>query len=857
MSKIFLRCAFIYSLVCVFPFSGMQSNVVRLIATKAIAHIGHSFYDTYQQHQKLDKQLSVAKNLSFVKEAATVGVTLFTALGQIGYFIATGKDPNLYEARDIADSVSSSIKKSTQDCDSIACREHYPPTVVNGAYVFDASEHFQASNTVSPSSVTGLQNTFLSGIVECVRIGLFGEKDSMPQQNIERYLRHMYPNFSKISTIEAGRVSFRCTDGTLIHLRGKDLADACDPYFFANLKAKLPEEVFGFEQSTALGSSSQEATFSLNGNGNSAVMPHTCAMPHSTVLPQEKSVVEIPLSSSELSAAALSSDIPIANTSDTLPASTASPDVPIKLIFSEPVEKATVAKVCDIDEILPIKKTAPLADVLQNIATLSMPSIAQPEVIMPPVIALPPSSISSAKLEDLQKVVEDIDGGKGFFGYMQSGGVQNTGMGEAPAATDTISIADGIAGAASTAVIVTTTGKILLATVVAGVTVYAAVSLYDTYWACPRGNCSFPGYRSTQEFNQIYAQIKNKFPTESDWNLLGKADKAYKQVESKIKEHNELMQKTAERAKNWKAEPQYKNLKKNTPEWRSCVKEKLAKDPKMETWYARDLTYTEKEVLLEEIAEEAAQAAAVAAATAQAVKKVTECRDVTPTLPETPKGCGDTTPQSVTTHIYVPAESISQTYVHPAPEPSKPQVFVTPAEPATKISDCVLQAEQKGITVEDAQKKWGSSSLMDGFQKRFKELEGKVDTTRLGSYLDNPNSGLKEVEQAEKMWQGFRSRSDDIEKIAKNTGFSEECIKEIKLHVFYKTLIKRYEIAPFDADYDIAQAWNRLINNQFVKSDLELLRHELAESMLMNNQAMAYDPAHELVEKFFNWRQSL
>jgi hypothetical protein len=42
-----------------------------------------------------------------------------------------------------------------------------------------------------------------------------------------------------------------------------------------------------------------------------------------------------------------------------------------------------------------------------------------------------------------------------------------------------------------------------------------------------------------------------------------------------------------------------------------------------------------------------------------------------------------------------------------------------------------------------------------------------------------------------------------------------------------------------------------------VKADLELLRHEFAESLLMENQALDYDTAHDIVEKFFSWRNEL
>ena len=110
---------------------------------------------------------------------------------------------------------------------------------------------------------------------------------------------------------------------------------------------------------------------------------------------------------------------------------------------------------------------------------------------------------------------------------------------------------------------------------------------------------------------------------------------------------------------------------------------------------------------------------------------------------------------------------------------------------------------------------------------------------------------------AEKKWLDIRESKDDVKRIATNTGIDEQTIQQIKAHIFHKAHKKRYETAPFDADYDMAKAWERLVAGNMVKADLELLKHEFAESLLMGNQEMDYDTAHNIVEKFFSWRNEL
>ena len=104
-------------------------------------------------------------------------------------------------------------------------------------------------------------------------------------------------------------------------------------------------------------------------------------------------------------------------------------------------------------------------------------------------------------------------------------------------------------------------------------------------------------------------------------------------------------------------------------------------------------------------------------------------------------------------------------------------------------------------------------------------------------------------------YEQIRKRRTDVESIAKNTGFTMEDIHKVKEHIF----INEYDLGDenptrFDPLYDIAVSWQRLINGADIKEmDLVLLRHELLEHNLMNEQGMDYATAHRIAEKAHNY----
>lgn len=93
--------------------------------------------------------------------------------------------------------------------------------------------------------------------------------------------------------------------------------------------------------------------------------------------------------------------------------------------------------------------------------------------------------------------------------------------------------------------------------------------------------------------------------------------------------------------------------------------------------------------------------------------------------------------------------------------------------------------------------------------------------------------------------------------IAKNTGINADIIKQIKEHIFVNEHIVWDGIKRFDPDIDIGNAWERLVSNTFLKSDLELLKHEYAESIIMGKCTVSWRKAHDITDKVYNWAEYL
>ncbi len=98
-------------------------------------------------------------------------------------------------------------------------------------------------------------------------------------------------------------------------------------------------------------------------------------------------------------------------------------------------------------------------------------------------------------------------------------------------------------------------------------------------------------------------------------------------------------------------------------------------------------------------------------------------------------------------------------------------------------------------------------------------------------------------------YEAIRRNTDDVARIAINTGWSEFRIQRIKNHLFYHQHQLDYGFDLFDPDPDIADAWFRLQQGDFNDEDLRLLAHEYFESRFEGIFHTNYRTAHEATER--------
>lgn len=112
-----------------------------------------------------------------------------------------------------------------------------------------------------------------------------------------------------------------------------------------------------------------------------------------------------------------------------------------------------------------------------------------------------------------------------------------------------------------------------------------------------------------------------------------------------------------------------------------------------------------------------------------------------------------------------------------------------------------------------------------------------------GRRVLDPES-LKAWDVVESKYDAIRANPSDVPMIAENTGWPEWRVARIKDHIFFKEHQLDAGFKRFDADPDMYNAWNRLETGDFVRSDIDLLRHEIFESKFEGIFKTNYQTAH-------------
>ncbi len=152
-----------------------------------------------------------------------------------------------------------------------------------------------------------------------------------------------------------------------------------------------------------------------------------------------------------------------------------------------------------------------------------------------------------------------------------------------------------------------------------------------------------------------------------------------------------------------------------------------------------------------------------------------------------------------------------------------------------------------------------NKNTLESFDRNINDIAKTAKPGKVGKVLEKTHAHkLPALElETKTFYENMRKSALDIEKICQNTGLDRNIITRIKNHLFNEEHILRTGISKFHPDEDIAAAWQRLIDNNYVYSDLKLLQHEYAESLIMNGLEMTYDDVHPRINTIYNWEKSL
>ena len=156
------------------------------------------------------------------------------------------------------------------------------------------------------------------------------------------------------------------------------------------------------------------------------------------------------------------------------------------------------------------------------------------------------------------------------------------------------------------------------------------------------------------------------------------------------------------------------------------------------------------------------------------------------------------------------------------------------------------RAQRLQVFVADKQLLWYNKN------KELLEEEQRTALRITGARIVNPDS-KEAAAHAERYYGLLRKRTSDVPMIAKNTGYSEKQIQQIKNYLFIdKHDLGNPEPERFAPDFAIAQSWRRLLEGHPVQHDWTLLKHEVYERELVK-QGIPQGEAHEIAQDKYNY----
>ncbi|MEK4005437.1 hypothetical protein [Paenibacillus sp. FSL H3-0333] len=180
----------------------------------------------------------------------------------------------------------------------------------------------------------------------------------------------------------------------------------------------------------------------------------------------------------------------------------------------------------------------------------------------------------------------------------------------------------------------------------------------------------------------------------------------------------------------------------------------------------------------------------------------------------------------------------------------------TPALPKTPVQQRYMDGLEDGSGKIDGTGKIHPNGTPNPTHNAKGERIDNVDVPK--AKFTSVTEYMRQEDAAINMYKDFKIMKNDTSDIAKNTGWKEADIQQIKNHLFIeKHKFDNGEVRLFDPNYQQALAWERLMKGNYNKNDISLLNHELFESKYMKKHGASYEQGHAEAQKYYNWSDSV
>lgn len=145
--------------------------------------------------------------------------------------------------------------------------------------------------------------------------------------------------------------------------------------------------------------------------------------------------------------------------------------------------------------------------------------------------------------------------------------------------------------------------------------------------------------------------------------------------------------------------------------------------------------------------------------------------------------------------------------------------------------------------------------------KQLNKLKEKTPDTKIKDHWEE-NINIETIEKldlrAKNLYENIRNNKTDILDTAKNLNLKQGIVEKVKNHVFYNKHNLHNGRQRLSPDLNIAETWQRIVDNKFSRTDIEWFLHEFCESILTEAHPEAqHSLLHEFASQIHNWSELL